>query len=176
LRVLGLTAAPGFPIHFARVCLKLPNQLLQPRVADAQLGFALIGFVFASTDATAQRAPKTQEQLEQVERLIYSVKGPDLFRAHCAACHGEDAKGSGPMASALKAKVPDLTVLAKNNGGQFPSARVRKIVAGDDVLASHGSREMPIWGPIFHQIESDQDWGNVRVENLVKYLQSIQQK
>ena len=35
---------------------------------------------------------------------------------------------------------------------------------------------MPIWGPIFHQIESDQDWGNVRVENLVKYLQTVQQK
>ena len=54
---------------------------------------------------------------------------------------------------------------------------MRKIIVGEDVLISHGSREMPIWGPIFfHQIESDQDWGNVRVENLVKYLQSIQQK
>jgi len=121
----------------------------------------------------AQVPPKTQEQLET---LIYSVKGPDLFQAHCAACHGEDASGHGPLASVLKTKVPDLTVLAKNNKGQFPSALVRKIIVGEDVLISHGSREMPIWGPIFHQIESDQDWGNVRVENLVKYLQSIQQK
>lgn len=140
------------------------------------LGFALICFVFASTDATAQTAPKTQEQLEQLERLIYSVKGPDLFRAHCAACHGEDARGSGPMASALKAKVPDLTVLTKNNGGQFPAASVRRMIAGDEIVTSHGSREMPIWGPIFHKIESDQDFGNVRLENLVKYLASIQQK
>jgi mono/diheme cytochrome c family protein len=121
----------------------------------------------------AQTPPNTQEQLE---RLIYSVKGPDLFRAHCAACHGEDAKGSGPLASALKSKVPDLTVLAKNNSGQFPSAGVRRMIAGDKVAVSHGSREMPIWGPIFHQIESDQDFGNVRLENLVKYLESIQQK
>jgi mono/diheme cytochrome c family protein len=120
----------------------------------------------------AQVPTKTQEQLE---RLIYSVRGPDLFRAHCAACHGENARGDGPLAPALKTKVPDLTVLAKNNKGDFPSARVRKIITGD-VLASHGSREMPIWGPIFHQIESDQDFGNVRLENLVKYLQSIQQK
>ena len=116
---------------------------------------------------------KTQEQLET---LIYSVKGPDLFQAHCAACHGEDVSGHGPLASVLKTKVPDLTVLAKNNKGEFPSALVRKIIVGEDVLISHGSREMPIWGPIFNQIESDQDWGNVRVENLVKYLQSIQQK
>lgn len=138
------------------------------------VGFALICFVSASMDATAQTAPKTQEQLERLQQLVYSVKGPDLFRAHCAACHGEEAKGGGPLASALKSKVPDLTVLAKNNGGQFPSARVRRTIMGDEVLASHGSREMPIWGPIFHQIEEDVDWGNVRLENLVKYLESIQ--
>jgi mono/diheme cytochrome c family protein len=121
----------------------------------------------------AQIRTTTREQLEQ---LIYSVKGPDLFRAHCAACHGEDGRGGGPLARALKTKVPDLTVLAKNNKGDFPAARVRKIMIGDDVLNSHGSREMPIWGPIFHRIEEDQDFGSVRIENLLKYLQSIQQK
>jgi len=76
----------------------------------------------------------------------------------------------------LKGKVPDLTVLAKNNVGQFPSAGVRKVITGDELVISHGSREMPIWGPIFHQIEADQDFGNVRLENLVKYLASIQRK
>jgi mono/diheme cytochrome c family protein len=141
------------------------------------LGFALSCFVLASLGATPQTAPKTQEKTkEQTKQLIYSVKGPDLFRAHCATCHGSDAKGNGPLASALKPKVPDLTVLAKNNNGQFPSARVRQTITGDYVLASHGTREMPIWGPIFHQIESDQDFGNVRLQNLVKYLESIQQK
>jgi mono/diheme cytochrome c family protein len=132
-----------------------------------------VPILLVSVAMCAQVPPKTEEQLET---LIYSVTGPDLFRAHCAACHGEDARGRGPLASALKTEVPDLTVLAKNNKGEFPAALVRKIVMGEDVLASHGSREMPIWGPIFHQIESDQDWGNVRIENLLKYLQSIQEK
>ena len=146
-------------------------------VSKMLLGFALTCFVVAILGATPQMAPKTQEKTkEQLEQLIYSVKGPDLFRAHCAACHGSDAKGNGPLASALKTKVADLTVLTKNNGGQFPSARVRKTITGDDVLASHGSREMPIWGPIFHQIEADQDFGNVRLQNLMKYLESIQMK
>jgi mono/diheme cytochrome c family protein len=139
--------------------------------------FALICFAIAGLRATPQAMPKTQEKTkEQLEQLIYPVKGPDLFRAHCAACHGSDANGTGPLAPALKTKVADLTLLAKNNGGQFPSARVRKTITGEDVLASHGSREMPIWGPIFHQIESDQDFGNVRLKNLVKYVESIQQK
>ena len=126
-----------------------------------------------ATGMRAQIKPETQEQLE---RLIYPVKGPDLFRAHCAACHGEGARGDEPLAPVLKAKVPDLTVLAKNNKGDFSGARVRKIILGEDVLNTHGSREMPIWGPIFHRIEEDQDFGNVRMENLLKYLQSIQQK
>jgi len=127
----------------------------------------------ASMAAAQQAEPKTKAQLEQ---LIYSVKGAELYRAHCAPCHGAEGKGDGPMASVMKMKMPDLTVLAKNNGGQFPAANVRKTITGEDVVASHGSREMPIWGPIFHQIEDDRDYGNVRIENLVKFVESIQQK
>ena len=137
------------------------------------LGCALSCAVLCGASARAQTKPGTRSQYE---RLIYSVKGPDLFRAHCAACHGSDGKGGGPVAPALKAKAPDLTVLAKNNGGKFPIARVRKFITGDEVSISHGSREMPVWGPIFHQIEADQDFGNVRLDNLTKYLESIQQK
>jgi mono/diheme cytochrome c family protein len=108
------------------------------------------------------------------QQLIRSLKGSDLFRAYCAPCHGADGKGNGPAASALKAKVPDLTLLAQRNGGTFPSAQVSKTILGDDTIAAHGSREMPVWGPIFHEIEQDVDRGNVRIDNLVKYLASIQ--
>jgi len=107
-------------------------------------------------------------------KLIYSIKGPDLYRAHCAACHGADAKGNGPVAPALKVRMVDLATIARRNGGKFPADRVRKIISGEEILAAHGSREMPIWGPIFHQIEQDQDWGEPRLTNLVNYLQSIQ--
>jgi mono/diheme cytochrome c family protein len=137
------------------------------------LGFTLGCFAISGLAAKAQTKSEGEKQYE---RLIYSVKGPDLFRAHCAACHGLDAKGDGPVAASLKSKPADLTVLARSSGGVFPVARVRKVISGDEVTAAHGSREMPIWGPIFHQIEEDQDFGNVRLQNLVKYLQSIQQK
>jgi mono/diheme cytochrome c family protein len=125
--------------------------------------------------ALAQTKPPTQNQ-KDYERLVYSVKGLDLFRAHCAACHGADGKGDGSLAPALKAKPADLTVLTRNNGGRFPADRVRKFISGEEISISHGSREMPVWGPIFHQIEEDQDFGNVRLQNLVKYLETIQQK
>ncbi len=106
--------------------------------------------------------------------LIRSVEGPDLFRAYCASCHGVTGMGKGPAASALKAKVPDLTLLSRNNRGEFPAAYVREMIMGDKTVAAHGSRGMPVWGPIFHQIESDVDRGNVRLANLVNYLESIQ--
>jgi mono/diheme cytochrome c family protein len=136
--------------------------------------WALGIFSLFGRPASAQTSPTAQKQYEQ---LIFSVRGPDLFRAHCAACHGPEGKGNGPTAAALKTKPADLTILAKNNGGQFPTDRIRKFISGDEPsLQSHGSREMPVWGPIFHQIEEDQDFGNVRLQNLIKYLQTIQQK
>jgi mono/diheme cytochrome c family protein len=128
-----------------------------------------VGCVVAA--ASKQTQPRVEEQFTP---LIDSVKGPDLFRSYCASCHGLDAKGTGPAARALKVEVPDLTVLTRNNRGQFPTLRVRQMIMGDQVVAAHGSREMPIWGPIFHQIEEDQDFGNVRLSNLVKYLESMQ--
>jgi mono/diheme cytochrome c family protein len=137
------------------------------------LGLAVIYFVVVGTAAKTQT---TAGAMKQSEQLIYSIKGPSLFSAHCAVCHGSDGKGNGPMAPSLKNRPADLTVLAKNNGGMFPSARVQKTINGEGLVASHGTREMPIWGPIFHQVEEDQDFGNVRIQNLLKYLESIQQK
>jgi mono/diheme cytochrome c family protein len=131
-------------------------------------------FSLFGTATVAQTKPAAEKQYEQ---LIFSVRGPDLFRAHCAACHGPEGKGNGPAGAALKTKPADLTVLAKNNGGKFPTQRVQKFISGDDPsLLVHGSREMPVWGPIFHQIEEDQDFGNIRLQNLIKYLETIQQK
>jgi mono/diheme cytochrome c family protein len=131
--------------------------------------------VLLSSVRSQETQPKPQENKNR-ERLILSVKGPDLFRAYCASCHGADGKGNGPVAPALNSKPADLTTIAERNGGIFPVQRMRTIIAGDEIILAHGSREMPIWGPIFHQVEWDQDLGEVRLQNLIKYLQSIQQK
>ena len=139
------------------------------------LGLWALGMSLVSAAGAAAQAKPTAEK--QYEQLIFSVRGPDLFRAHCAACHGPEGKGNGPVGAALKTKPADLTLLAKNNGGKFPTQRIQKFISGDDPsLSSHGTREMPVWGPIFHQVEEDQDFGNVRLQNLIKYLETIQQK
>jgi hypothetical protein len=51
------------------------------------------------------------------------------------------------------------------------------VIAGQEQSpAAHGSREMPVWAPVFHDVEWDQDLGEVRLDNITRYLQSIQQK
>lgn len=68
------------------------------------------------------------------------------YQSNCASCHGISAKGDGPMSTELKRRPTDLTVLAKKNNGIFPLNSVYKIIDGRDEIASHGSREMPVWG------------------------------
>ena len=140
------------------------------------LAFISVLFMILFTAGSVPQEEASKPTHKSPVKLIHSVKGPDLFYSYCASCHGSDAKGSGPVAPALVSKVPDLTTIAERSGGIFPEQRVRKIIAGDEIFMSHGSREMPVWGPIFHQVEEDQDLGEVRLQNLTKYLESIQRK
>ncbi len=122
------------------------------------LVLALLVAVVVSTSA------KTGDQ----EAPIRPVDGVSIFRSNCAACHGLDGRGNGPVSKVLKRGVPDLTKLSERNGDAFPAIHVRSAImfGADDLLSAHGSREMPIWGPIFHEIEFDRDLGNVRLENI----------
>jgi mono/diheme cytochrome c family protein len=78
------------------------------------------------------------------QSTILPLDGAKIFRSYCASCHGVNGSGDGPVAAALRTKVPALTTLARRNHGAFPAARVRRIIAGDEDHAAHGSREMPI--------------------------------
>ncbi len=123
------------------------------------------------------RADSKPKAAKDRGRLIYSIEGSALYKAYCAVCHGSDGSGNGPMRSSLKVAPPDLTRIAERNGGAFPMARVDRIIAGDEQLPSgHGTREMPVWGPIFSQVERDQNLGRVRIDNLTRYLMTLQTK
>lgn len=109
-------------------------------------------------------------------RRIQSVKGVDTYQAYCAVCHGPGGKGNGPAAAALKTPPADLTTIAKRHGGKFSSTDVEAAILGDRELLPHGTREMPIWGPVFSALSSDQGMRTLRVRNLVEFLESIQVK
>lgn len=115
-------------------------------------------------------------QTKPEKRLIDSIKGPALYQAYCSSCHGADATGSGPMTKALVLPPSDLTRIATRNGGTFPLTRVSRIISGEEQFlpTGHGSRDMPVWGPIFSQVDADQDLGKIRIDNLARYLRDIQ--
>jgi mono/diheme cytochrome c family protein len=130
-------------------------------------GLLLIGLIGIAQNQKAQEPETT--------RLIDSIQGPQLYMAYCAACHGRGGKGDGPMAKSLKVATPDLTAIASRNGGKFPLVRVQRIISGEEQLPTgHGTREMPVWGPIFSQVAWDQDLGRVRIYNLALYLETMQ--
>lgn len=67
----------------------------------------------------------------------------------CATCHGLDGKGKGAFAEALELSIPDITTLAKRNGGVFPITRVHDVIDGREQVKAHGTRDMPVWGSHF---------------------------
>ena len=104
-----------------------------------------------------------------------SLVGADTYAFYCAPCHGKDGKGRGPVAEALKTLPADLTKLSARNGGTFPRDRVRAFVtAGERAIPAHGSLEMPVWGPTFRALDPNDKVVNVRIFNVVGYLESIQ--
>lgn len=107
--------------------------------------------------------------------------GEAEFLNSCAACHGLNAKGTGPLAQQLVKQPADLTTLSQRNGGKFPYTRVVAIIDGRYVVPGHGDRDMPVWGREF--LEQDvQDFGTAdgeiiseaRIHELTRYLQTLQ--
>ena len=134
----------------------------------AAAGFMMLSLAGASANA--------QTIKHETARRVPSMQGVDTYKAYCAACHGPEGKGNGPAATALKKAPADLTTIAKRNGGTFSSSDVEAVIMGQQVLASHGSRDMPIWGPVFQALTTDSSFMKLQVSNLVDYLRTIQTK
>jgi mono/diheme cytochrome c family protein len=135
------------------------------------MAYVAAGFMMVSLTGTWVDA---QTVKQGTAPRIQSVAGVDTFKAYCAVCHGPQAKGNGPAATALKKVPADLTTIAKRNGGKFSASDVEAVIMGQQVMAAHGSRDMPIWGPVFQSLAADDSFMKLRVANLVDYLKSIQ--
>ena len=121
--------------------------------------------------ATAQE----QQPSKKAANVPIELSGEQIFKSYCAPCHGKDAKGSGPMAPALKVPPPDLTTLAKRNNGKFPADYFSTVLKSGENLPAHGSSEMPIWGSTFADANT-QRIVTIRVNDLTQYLESLQAK
>ena len=80
-----------------------------------------------------------------------SVIGEQEFQSHCAACHGSDGKGNGPIIDFLRAPPADLTAISARNDGIFPFQAVYDTIADVNQTRGHGNSDMPIWGDRYNQ-------------------------
>lgn len=88
-------------------------------------------------------------EMTSAARSQNSETGKFEYQVGCAACHGSDAKGMGPVGALFGVPPPDLTVLAKKNEGVFPFNTIYEVIDGRKVILAHGTRDMPIWGTRF---------------------------
>jgi len=132
----------------------------------------LVAFAVVSLAATAAYA---QPQIKQEPiKNVSASDAPAMFNSYCAPCHGKDAKGTGPAAKALVKAPADLTTLAKRNNGTFPEVKVKRYIEGADDVQAHGSRDMPMWGSLFREL--NRDTALIRVQALNDYIKGLQAK
>ena len=93
------------------------------------LGAGIVASVWVASAATAADHP-----------------GKAPYDQYCASCHGEAADGKGPVAEEMKIEPSNLRKLAERYGDPLPKPRLREIIDGREMLRSHGTPNMPVWG------------------------------
>ena len=147
----------------------------------------------ASPSQTATEAqPLNQLSPATLYQEVPLVDGGELYASYCAACHGAEGKGDGPVAGNLKREAPDLTTLSQRSGNESPTQWVERNIRNEAGPESHGTVAMPLWGPIFGEMTGlDQQsrdkrrvlvgseatspsLADLRVTNLVGHIESLQ--
>jgi mono/diheme cytochrome c family protein len=105
--------------------------------------------------------------------------GAQDFADYCASCHGLSGKGDGEMASRVARAPADLTLLAKRNGGDFPTTRVMAKIWG--YTGARDGAVMPNFGPLLDSDTVPYDGGDgietptpARLVQIAEHLKTIQ--
>lgn len=105
--------------------------------------------------------------------------GQHYFLRYCAACHGVNGVGDGPVAKELSKPPANLRLLGDKYGMPLPAARIADVIDGRTAVRAHGSREMPVWGERLYRLghgeRSDLGIGEV-IAKIVTHLNTIQDR
>jgi hypothetical protein len=109
-------------------------------------------------------------QSVQVTKSSALSSGAELYQRHCAVfCHGNDLKGTGPTPEPIRSP-PDLTILARRHGGEFPDSYVSNVLQNGVTLPAYGPAEIPVWGEEFRATETE----SAARRNLIMFIKSRQ--
>ena len=105
-------------------------------------------------------------------------QGKEMYMQYCSSCHGQDGRGEGSVSEFLKVKVPDLTLLKKNNKGVYPMDQVISAIDGRRKSRLHGDPKMPVWGESFSREVKDpksaEATASVKVKAIAEYVATLQ--
>ena len=127
----------------------------------------------AAQAVTAEQSAAGKREMASNDTAVEA--GRQRFEHSCVICHGLDARGNGPFAELLNVKPPDITLLSRAAGGDFPFTRVYQRIDGRDLPLAHGTRLMPIWGQRLKREEGDETYVRGRILEIMLYLESLQQ-
>ncbi|HST10883.1 MAG TPA: cytochrome c [Terriglobales bacterium] len=146
--------------------------------ASKWFGLSAVILALAMIAMAQQAAPSQEKVIKHAPvKPTSAASGQEMYSSYCAVCHGLDGKGAGPAASALKVPPSDLTALAAQNGGKYPSLHISSVLRGEAETPAHGSKDMPVWGPLFRHLSLGHDAEvQQRIANLNQYIDSIQKK
>jgi mono/diheme cytochrome c family protein len=137
----------------------------------------LVSAAVATAIAISFGYAQSSSQVTIPVKKTEATSGKQMFMSYCAPCHGTGARGDGPVAASLKTPPFDLTTLSKKHGGQFPDKHVLAVLQFGVDVPSHGSTAMPVWGPVLGSMSKTNSMDRqIRINNLVDYLKSIQVK
>jgi len=109
---------------------------------------------------------------------VEQVDARAMYLVNCAACHGPDGKGDGPLAADLDPRPADLTRIAARNDGVFDFAAVMAVIDGYNAP----ERDMPRFSDMLAEADvMFLDTGDgvmtptpVPLVALARYIESIQ--
>lgn len=110
-----------------------------------------------------------------------AADGRALFMENCAVCHGEDARGNGPLARTTAKAPKDLTLIALRSGDSFPRARIMSVIDGY-ARSAPVDPAMPEFGELLQGELVPFDSGDGiltptprKLVALLEYIESVQQ-
>lgn len=149
----------------------------EPREKETRKGtIAKLAVGAAVMAAALLMAPAMAAAQEPAAAAVQSTPGAEVYRTYCVACHGDAARGDGPLAASMSRKPANLTEIAKRNGGEFPSDLVFRTIDGRQPVRGHGGPDMPAWGDAFVRSREAGDAERVHkvIQSLVDYIESLQ--
>jgi len=134
----------------------------------------LLALLVCMPIAGVQPVPAQQAPLP-AQRAKVVAEAEEDYTLYCAACHGDQGRGDGELASILVKPPSDLAGINERHGG-FPFWTIYAMIAGEEAVPGHDTFQMPHYAERMKADEEKPGFypAHIRILLLTHYLESLQ--